>query len=61
MIIFPTKWRANEQQGEGGSHQPANIATEIDETLIVGKVLDPFAFWDAIFSGAFAVSFREGI
>ena len=25
MATFPTKWRANEQQGEGGSHQPVKF------------------------------------
>ena len=25
MTIFPTKWRANEQQGGGGSHQPVSF------------------------------------
>ncbi len=32
--IFPTKWRANEQSGGGGSHQPEKDANKPTNPLI---------------------------
>ena len=45
LAIFPLKWRANEQQGDGGSHQPVSFGE--DRCWLVIFVLYEEVHWDS--------------